>query len=78
MLGEPLADAETFASQVQAVRGRQTGSGGGDKPESMSSAEELREWTEMLGGEGSAGHGLNTSYGNHYVVVATRDDRRYS
>jgi hypothetical protein len=39
----------------------------------------LREWTDMLGGEGEQeAHGLNTSYGNQYVVIATRDDRRYS
>ena len=31
--------------------------------------DELRPWTETLGGEGDA---------NQYVIIATRDDRRYA
>jgi hypothetical protein len=78
---QEVASRKAEASREAASKGRKSGKSAAARAEKEKLAaaarvEELRQWTETLGGEGGDAHGLNTSYANQYVVIATRDDRR--
>jgi hypothetical protein len=80
---QEAASRKAEASREAAAKGRKKGNSAAARAEreelaAAARAEELRQWTETLGGEDDGAHGLNTSYNNQYVVIATRDDRRYS